>query len=46
MSDLVQAYIDGNADKMMEILETRFPDAPRNTMAAAAFFLVLKMLYS
>ena len=43
MSDFVQAYIDGNADKMMEILETRFPDAPRNTMAAAAFFLVLKV---
>lgn len=43
MSDFVQAYVDGNADKMMDILESRFPDAPRNTMAAVAFFLVLKV---
>ncbi len=42
MSELVQAYIDGNADKMLEILESRFPDAPENSMAAVVFFLVLK----
>lgn len=42
MSDFVMAYTDGNADKMMEILESRFPDAPPNSMAAVAFFLVLK----
>ena len=43
MSDFVKAYVDGNADKMMDILEERFPDAPANTMAAVIFFLVLKV---
>lgn len=41
-SEFVQAYIDGNADKMLEILERRFPDAPENSMAAVVLCIALK----
>ncbi len=42
MSELTQAFVNGELDKAEQILCERFPDAPPNTLAAVTVLLFLK----
>lgn len=39
MSDLMLAYLEGKPEKMMRILQERYPDAPEGTMGLTAIIL-------
>lgn len=43
MTEFRKAFFNGNGDKVLEILEKRYPLAPSNALAAMTMFLLIKV---